>query len=230
MTLAQICWSCSSEMHKLLDKVVSIWAMQHLCLCRLVFSLVTDVLFRSFSGIQETLQRLTAMIRGIGDPLVAVYARAYLCRVRRIILSDYILYFSRFSLQLWLFCYKMVFHALSWCIVDDKTSKNPVVSNWRSDPNHIIEDSSSLSFSQVGMEVAPHLKDSLNKNFFDLLASFRQIHGESVQKQLVLQRVEIPIYLTLYSPAIHWILQCVAYRAPEVHTYTPLRGNAWLIV
>lgn len=76
------------------------------------------------------------------------------------------------------------------------------------------------------MEVAPHLKDSLNKNFFDLLASFRQIHGESVQNQLVLQRVEIPIYLTLYSPAIHWILQCVAYSAPEVHTYTPLRGNA----
>lgn len=34
------------------------------------------------SGIQETLPRLTAMIRGIGDPLVAAYARAYLCRVR----------------------------------------------------------------------------------------------------------------------------------------------------
>lgn len=104
--------------------------------------------FLTKSGIQETLQRLTAMIRGIGDPLVAVYARAYLCR--------------------------------------------------------------------VGMEVAPHLKDSLNKNFFDLLATFRQIHGDSVQNQLTQQRVEIPIYLTLYSPAIHWILQCVSYRAPEV--------------
>ncbi|XP_076122987.1 VPS35 endosomal protein-sorting factor-like [Alosa pseudoharengus] len=103
--------------------------------------------FLSRSGIQETLPRLTAMIRGIGDPLVAVYARAYLCR--------------------------------------------------------------------VGMEVAPQLKDCLNKNFFDLLASFRQIHGDSVQSQLVLQRVEVPAYLTLYSPAIHWILQCVSYRAPE---------------
>ncbi|XP_027885160.1 VPS35 endosomal protein-sorting factor-like isoform X2 [Xiphophorus couchianus] len=103
--------------------------------------------FLSKSGIQETLPRLTAMIRGMGDPLVAAYARAYLCR--------------------------------------------------------------------VGMEVAPHLKESLNANVFDLLATFRQISGDSVQKQLHMQKVEVPAYLTLYSPAINWILQCVAYRAPE---------------
>ncbi|KAF1374178.1 hypothetical protein PFLUV_G00246850 [Perca fluviatilis] len=103
--------------------------------------------FLNKCGIQETLPRLTAMIRGIGDPLVAAYTRAYLCR--------------------------------------------------------------------VGVEVAPHLKDSLNRNFFDLLGAFRQISSESVQKQLVLQRVEVPEYLTLYSPAISWILQCIAYRAPE---------------
>nr|XP_046233365.1 VPS35 endosomal protein-sorting factor-like isoform X2 [Scatophagus argus] len=103
--------------------------------------------FMNKSGIQETLPRLTAMIRGIGDPLVAAYTRAYLCR--------------------------------------------------------------------VGMEVAPHLKDCLNRNFFDLLSTFRQISGESVQNQLVLQKVEVPEYLTLYSPAINWILQCIAYRAPE---------------
>lgn len=71
---------------------------------------------------------------------------------------------------------------------------------------------------QVGMEVAPNLKDSLNRNFFDLLGTFRQISSESVQNQLVQQRVEVPEYLTLYSPAINWILQCIAYRAPEVRT------------
>uniref|UniRef100_A0A669CA17 VPS35 endosomal protein-sorting factor-like n=1 Tax=Oreochromis niloticus TaxID=8128 RepID=A0A669CA17_ORENI len=103
--------------------------------------------FLNKSAIQETLPRLTAMIRGIGDPLVAAYARAYLCR--------------------------------------------------------------------VGMEVAPHLKDSLNRNFFDLLGTFRQISSENVRAQLVLQMVEMPEYLTLYSPAISWILQCIAYRAPE---------------
>ncbi|XP_016889498.1 VPS35 endosomal protein-sorting factor-like [Cynoglossus semilaevis] len=103
--------------------------------------------FLNKTGIQETLPRLTAMIRGIGDPLVAAYTRAYLCR--------------------------------------------------------------------VGIEVAPHLKDSLDRNFFDLLSTFRQISGESVRSQLVVQRVEIPEYLTLYSPAISWILQCIAHRAPE---------------
>uniref|UniRef100_A0A3Q2YTV6 VPS35 endosomal protein-sorting factor-like n=1 Tax=Hippocampus comes TaxID=109280 RepID=A0A3Q2YTV6_HIPCM len=117
--------------------------------------------FLNKSGIQETLPRLTAMIRGIGDPLVAVYTRAYLCR--------------------------------------------------------------------VGMEVAPSLKDSLKRNFFDLLGTFRQISGESVRSQLLTQRVEMPEYLTLYSPAINWILQCSAYRAPEVWTETQRVKNALLL-
>ena len=34
--------------------------------------------FREFS---QALIRLTKMIRGMGDPLVAVYARTYICRV-----------------------------------------------------------------------------------------------------------------------------------------------------
>uniref|UniRef100_A0A8C9K4I1 VPS35 endosomal protein-sorting factor-like n=1 Tax=Panthera tigris altaica TaxID=74533 RepID=A0A8C9K4I1_PANTA len=103
--------------------------------------------FLSKTGISECLPRLTCMIRGIGDPLVSVYARAYLCR--------------------------------------------------------------------VGMEVAPHLKESLNKNFFDFLLTFKQIHGDTVQNQLVVQGVELPSYLPLYSPAMDWIFQCISYHAPE---------------
>ena len=39
-----------------------------------------DALLRSdFEG---ALNRLIAMIRGIGDPMVSIYARAYVCRVR----------------------------------------------------------------------------------------------------------------------------------------------------
>uniref|UniRef100_A0A6I8QAG6 VPS35 endosomal protein-sorting factor-like n=1 Tax=Xenopus tropicalis TaxID=8364 RepID=A0A6I8QAG6_XENTR len=103
--------------------------------------------FLSKTGISESLPRLTTMIRGIGDPLVAVYARAYLCR--------------------------------------------------------------------VGMEVAPNVKESLNRNFFDFLLTFKLIHSDTVQNQLAVQAVEIPVYLTLYSPAIDWMLRCIAYRAPE---------------
>lgn len=49
-----------------------------------------------------------------------------------------------------------------------------------------------------------------------IFVSFQQIHGDTVQNQLVVQCVEIPLYLTLYSPAIDWILQCIAYHAPDV--------------
>lgn len=34
-----------------------------------------------FSEFSQALMRLTRMTRGIGDPLVGVYARCYLCRV-----------------------------------------------------------------------------------------------------------------------------------------------------
>uniref|UniRef100_A0A663N952 VPS35 endosomal protein-sorting factor-like n=1 Tax=Athene cunicularia TaxID=194338 RepID=A0A663N952_ATHCN len=99
--------------------------------------------FLSKTGISECLPRLTSMIRGIGDPLVAVYARAYLCRVGYPPI-------------------KYLFTATCFCLL------------------------------------------------------FQQIHGDTVQNQLIVQCVEIPLYLTLYSPAIDWILQCIAYRAPEI--------------
>lgn len=52
--------------------------------------------------------RLTKMIRGIGDPLVAVYARCYLCRVG-FALKTYSLEFVTENFYDFLFTYKQLF-------------------------------------------------------------------------------------------------------------------------
>lgn len=44
--------------------------------------------FTSKEEIKPTIVRLTAMIRGIGNPLVAIYLRAYLCKVASKLLGN----------------------------------------------------------------------------------------------------------------------------------------------
>lgn len=96
---------------------------------------------------EQALLRLTAMIRGIGDPLVAIYARCYLCR--------------------------------------------------------------------VGVMVAPHLRSHVMANFRDFMMTFKQLSSDTVQNMLALQRVEMPVYLNLFTPALDWILQCASYQATD---------------
>lgn len=45
------------------------------------YALIIYKLILHSSEFSQALVRLTKMIRGIGDPLVAVYARTYICRV-----------------------------------------------------------------------------------------------------------------------------------------------------
>lgn len=89
------------------------------------------------------------MIRGIGDPLVAVYARCYLCRV----------------------------------------GLNVIGTNGNT--------------------------DFIKENFYDFLASYKQLMNRGVQAELTRQNMELSIYLTLYTPALDWILQGIAHNAPE---------------
>lgn len=54
---------------------------------------VEIAILKSYSFLRESefnlaLLRLTKIIRGIGDPLVAAYARCYLCRVGMTVTSD----------------------------------------------------------------------------------------------------------------------------------------------
>ncbi|XP_042908545.1 VPS35 endosomal protein-sorting factor-like isoform X2 [Parasteatoda tepidariorum] len=95
----------------------------------------------------KALMRLTKMIRGIGDPLAAAYARCYLCR--------------------------------------------------------------------VGMSVAPEAHEHLRNNFWDFLMMYHQLQSKFVQDTLTKQNLDLPAYLTLYPPALDWILQCVTYKASE---------------
>ncbi|GIY19382.1 VPS35 endosomal protein-sorting factor-like [Caerostris darwini] len=95
----------------------------------------------------KALVRLTKMIRGIGDPLVAAYARCYLCR--------------------------------------------------------------------VGMSVAPEAHEHLRDNFWDFLILYNQLQNNFVKETLTKQNLDFPTYLTLYPPALDWILQCVVYKASE---------------
>ncbi|XP_076459289.1 VPS35 endosomal protein-sorting factor-like [Babylonia areolata] len=96
---------------------------------------------------EAALERIALMTRGIGDPLVAVYARCYLAR--------------------------------------------------------------------VGIHVAPSKRDHLLPCFNDFLCSFIQVQGDNVQNTLAMQKMEMPHYLTLFSPALDWILQCLAHRASD---------------
>ncbi|XP_056017683.1 VPS35 endosomal protein-sorting factor-like [Ostrea edulis] len=103
--------------------------------------------FLNVGEYNEALQRLADMIRGIGDPLVAVYARCYL--------------------------------------------------------------------SRVGILVAPQIRDHLMPCFDDFLTTYSQVQNDTVQNILAVQKVEMPKYLTLFSPALDWLLQCLANKSSE---------------
>ncbi|XP_059483632.1 VPS35 endosomal protein-sorting factor-like [Neocloeon triangulifer] len=102
--------------------------------------------FLTSSEFTQALLRLTAMIRGIGDPLVAVYARCYLCRVGLSITRD---------------------------------------------------------------------RAYIHENLYDFLASHKQLYCRSVRAELLRQKVDMGSYLTLYTPALDWILRLAANPGTE---------------
>ncbi|UYV82103.1 C16orf62 [Cordylochernes scorpioides] len=69
--------------------------------------------------------------------------------------------------------------------------------------------------SQVGIAVAPECHQYLKENFSDFLSSYSQVQSIKVRELLSQQKLDHPTYLTLYVPALDWILQCVARRGTE---------------
>uniref|UniRef100_A0A1B0GED4 VPS35 endosomal protein sorting factor-like n=1 Tax=Glossina morsitans morsitans TaxID=37546 RepID=A0A1B0GED4_GLOMM len=92
---------------------------------------------------EDILQRLTLMIRGIGDPLIAVYVRCYLVRIGATVTST---------------------------------------------------------------------KEYMYNNFKDFLTVYHMIFAGSIRSELNRQRVDMTKYLSLYGPAVNFILQAVAYK------------------
>ncbi|KAG1676021.1 UPF0505 protein C16orf62 [Nymphon striatum] len=55
-------------------------------------AIIKSYSFLSKDAISKALVRLTDMIRGIGDPLIAVYAQCYLCRVGHLVAPNEVIY------------------------------------------------------------------------------------------------------------------------------------------
>uniref|UniRef100_A0A1B6GS92 VPS35 endosomal protein-sorting factor-like n=1 Tax=Cuerna arida TaxID=1464854 RepID=A0A1B6GS92_9HEMI len=122
--------------------------------------------FLNKGELTQALKRLTLMVRGIGNPLVAVYARCYLCR--------------------------------------------------------------------VAMSV-PHMDRTLLKeNFYDSLICFKQIYSWGTTEELA--DVDLVTYVSVYAPALDWILQSLAQHAPDsllkevLDKYTKEAGDSGLVL
>ncbi|XP_076160323.1 VPS35 endosomal protein-sorting factor-like isoform X2 [Ptiloglossa arizonensis] len=111
-------------------------------------AIIKSYSFLTTSEFNKALLRITQMIRGIGNPLIAIYARCYLCRV---------------GLAL------------------NKTSDFEFV----------------------------------RENFYDFLFTYQQLFGHFVKEELIKQNMSLHSYLSLYSPALDWILQILVATTSE---------------
>lgn len=105
--------------------------------------------FISSNECPEALFRLTEMIQGIGNPLVAIYARCYLCRV-----------------------------GLS-----------------------IMTKGSNMNF--------------LKRNFECFLEIYQHIFNRGVKMEIEKQKMNLSIYMTLYTPALDFIMEGVAQHSED---------------
>lgn len=101
--------------------------------------------FLDRTEIERSLVRLTAICRGIGDPLVAIYARCYLCRVGLTLSTDY---------------------------------------------RYLLE------------------------NVNDMFGIYHTSFNNGLRAELTRQRIDLHLYLSLYVPALNWIMQGLVATAP----------------
>ncbi|KAL5273537.1 C16orf62 family protein [Megaselia abdita] len=103
--------------------------------------------FLSKGFLEDALQRLTLMIRGIADPLVATYLRAYLVRVGITIFKS---------------------------------------------------------------------KDFVKDNFSDVMEIYNMIFSSSIKSEVSRQKMAFGTYISLYEPALNWIVEVLTYKTTEL--------------
>lgn len=96
---------------------------------------------------EQIFHRLTRMIRGVGDPLVAIYCRVYLCR--------------------------------------------------------------------VAIEICPERKSIFQANIYDIIDSIDLMTSSLVQSTIINQKVNYPLYYSLFAPALEWLLGCLLYKCND---------------
>ncbi|KAJ3647712.1 hypothetical protein Zmor_019574 [Zophobas morio] len=113
-------------------------------------ALMKSYYFLSLSECQDALRRLTHMISGIGNPLVAVYARCYLCR--------------------------------------------------------------------VGSSLSNRIKNKqyLLQNFHRFLQSYQHLFSRSVKGELAQQKMSLSVYMSLFTPALDYMLQTVTLDSSDL--------------
>ncbi|EGD73723.1 hypothetical protein PTSG_05429 [Salpingoeca rosetta] len=67
--------------------------------------------------------------------------------------------------------------------------------------------------ARVAVRVAPRARAFLMPLFRDLMATMKQVSTDHVRRQLKEQRISTGEYMHIFSPAIDWIMQCVAHKA-----------------
>ena len=153
-----------SPVHSREHIVVACWhdiykaiVKQHLitCACKSVHVCFMLIWYREYA---EALKRIALMTRGIGDPLVAVYARCYLSRV-----SPF--FYIRIFILLMIFMHVKYYSWLHVCVCSETMICN-------ADTEFVT-----WLVYQVGIQVAPSMKDHVLPCFDDFLASFVQVNS-----------------------------------------------------
>ncbi|KAF6031522.1 C16orf62 [Bugula neritina] len=75
--------------------------------------------------------------------------------------------------------------------------------------NPLIAAYSRCYLCRVGIIINPRQKDYIKKCFGDTLLTYHQIQSPSVTQGVTKQNISMSVYLTLYSPAVDWILMCM---------------------